>query len=53
MLDLAIYIQELSDSGMPVTARDWPYNRHVNVPRVSSFGEYVADIFQRLAEWEA
>lgn len=31
----------LASEGVPVVARDWPYNRSVSVPRVSSVAEFV------------
>lgn len=33
-------LEELKAAGVRVYARDWYYNRHVDVPRVSSVGEF-------------
>lgn len=34
-------LEVLGAAGVPVVARDWPYNRHVSVPRVPSVAEFV------------
>lgn len=39
--DKPTILEMLASEGVPVVARDWPYNRSVPVPRVSSVAEFV------------
>ena len=39
--DKPAVLEALAKEGVPMVARDWPYNRHVSVPRVGSVAAFV------------
>lgn len=39
--DKPAILEALAKEGVPMVARDWPYNRHVSVPRARSVAEFV------------
>lgn len=39
-------LARMTDAGLPVTARDWPYNRGLSVPRVYSVAEFADKVLR-------
>lgn len=42
--DSPAIVEEALAAKLPITVRDWPYNRHVVAPRVYSLGEFIGGL---------
>lgn len=46
--DKPVILEKMAAHGIPVVARDWQYNRHVDVPRVSRIEDFVGLVAHNL-----